>query len=56
MRKIESICVEEIGRISSIDGEIDEDNTTGKLWYIQGNKEFNGKYVIAVDYGKDSNE
>lgn len=54
MSKIDKIYVEDIGWIESSDGEITMFQVNGEMalvnWYRQGNREFNGKYVIEIDY------
>ena len=59
MKKIKSIMVDQIGLINCIDGEITTFLVNGEMahvvWFQQGNKEFNGKYVIEIEY-QEANE
>ena len=54
MKKIKQILVDGQGWIYSEDGEIVRINVNGEMgfvnWFRQGNKEFNGKYVIEIEY------
>ena len=59
MKIIKQILIDGQGWIYSEDGEIRRfgaDNGTAFIeWFRQGNKEYNGKYVIIVEF-KDDNE
>lgn len=54
MKKITRIYIESVGYKHSVDGEITEFTVNGEMapvkWFRQGNKEWNGKYVIEVEY------
>lgn len=47
--KIERIYVLELGWIYG-DEFIDTIHKEGGTWYIKGKQEFNGKYIIMVEY------
>ena len=51
---IKQILVDQVGWIYSKDGIIECIFVNGEMalvnWYRQGNREFNGKYVIIVEY------
>lgn len=53
---IKNIFVENIGYLYAKDGEIKEITKNGEMslvdWYKQGDMEFNGKYVIRIEYEK----
>ncbi len=54
MKEIKKLMVEGYGYVYSTDGKIKTFLINGEMshirWYRQGNKEFNGKYVIVVEY------
>ena len=54
MKKIKRILVEGQGFFDDSEGEIKGFEVGGEManviWYRQNNKEFNGKYVIEIDY------
>lgn len=60
-RKIEKIIVDQIGGIfSKEDAPITPFLVNGEmasvLWYKQGKREFNGKYVIEITYVEEEKE
>ena len=54
MKKISNLHVDQIGFVNSLDGEIEPFLVNGEMahvtWYRQGDREFNGKYVIEIQY------
>jgi hypothetical protein len=55
MNKIKTIYVEHIGLIKEeVNYPIEEFTVNGEMalvkWYRIGNQEYNGKYVIAIEY------
>jgi hypothetical protein len=54
MKRIKFIYVDHVGAVNSIDGEITAFLVNGEMahvtWYRQGEQEFNGKYVIVIEY------
>jgi hypothetical protein len=54
MREVKRILVDGVGHIYSKDGEINLIYKNGEMaavdWYTQNNREFNGKYVIEIEY------
>lgn len=58
MKKIKKLIIQDIGIVSSSDGEIESFSVNGEMasitWYRQGNREFNGKYVMEIEYESTS--
>ena len=54
VKKIKQILVDGQGWVYSKDNEITEIFKNGEMalvsWYEQGNREYNGKYVLIVEY------
>ena len=54
MNKIKRILVDQVGQVYAKDGEIECILVNGEMasvnWFRQGNKEWNGKYVIEIEY------
>lgn len=54
MKKIRYLRIDQIGFVNNLDGEIEAFQVNGEMalvtWYSQGNREFNGKFVIEVGY------
>lgn len=54
MKEIERIIVEDIGGVFDSEGKIEEFTVNGEMalvrWFRQGQREFNGKYVIEIRY------
>lgn len=52
--KIKRLLVDQVGQIYAINGEIKAFSVNGEMasvtWYRQGNREFNGKFVIEIEY------
>ena len=57
MKEIKQILVDNIGWIYATDGKIENFVVNGEMalvnWYRQGNKEYNGRFVVMIEYVED---
>lgn len=54
MKVIHRLLIDQVGQIYRENGQIETMVVNGEMaavvWYRQGNRDFNGKYVIEVEY------